>query len=294
VKRLPDLYRLNSTPLDLREACRKHYPLLQAIHQYYSAVNQQGGDDLFSISMAAFTQLLNECRMTDESVPGIRSADFMILFASANAKLRESKEQGKEYNSTRTLNREEWLAVIVQIVFARHVASGDQLDVSSAFDAFAEQLHPHLPTAVFHDPNEFRAACCYNESVDYSLRRFEAPLKTLFEAFAYGSGDFDLLFSTRLMDVAEYRLLLEGRLGAVDNYITRSDLEFAYAYSRMLVINEHARGSRAKFVQLHFVRRSRPPSLPLALAVQTTHRDHVADLLPPPSSPLAPPACRCA
>ena len=151
----------------------------------------------------------------------------------------------------KTLNREEWIAVLVQMVLTRHVLD-EGMAVGNAFDTFFAELRSRLPPLIQHDSNEFRSAYCYPEAIDFTIKQYERSLSLVFDVFAYGDGAVgDSLYSTKLMDISEYNLFID-RVGLIDQYVTARDVEHSFSLCRMLVIDEGTTKGRARLLQLRF------------------------------------------
>ena len=230
----------------LHDIVFSHFDTIMSIFNYYSTIGP--GDDLFSISRQGFSQLITDCDLIRETAVGQRLADLNILFEGVNAK--QTKDE--LFNHRKTLNREEWIALITQVVLTRHVASEEAMGVDLAFETFFDRLRSILPEWVVQDANVFRNEMCYPEAVDFVLKHYEEPLRLVFEVFATGDGAIGQeLRSTKLMDIGEYSELV-GLLDIVDEYLPARDVSQAFAFCRMLTVGEDTVKGRAKLLQLHF------------------------------------------
>lgn len=82
--------------------------------------------------------------------------------------------------------------LLVRLAVARHVNTGDTVDVSQAIEMlFTTSLHA-LPGAALQDANLFRERFCYIEAVDVMLKRFEGSLRAVYDAYSY-SNEIDPL-----------------------------------------------------------------------------------------------------
>jgi hypothetical protein len=246
IKKLPEEEAAVSTIQAMVESVFQHFDIAYQLFAFYATIGT--GDDVFSISRQGYAQLIDQCDLADEELVGQRAADLNIIFEGVNAK--QTKDE--KFNHKKTLNREEWLGVLVQIVLTRHVASEDAMAVGPAFDRFFEELRVRIPGDILHDSNAFRTAYCYPEAVDFVLKSYEKQLRVIYEVFAYGDGAIgDELRSTKLMDISEYNLLIDS-LDMIDQWLTARDVEQAFAFCRMLVIDETSVKGRARLLQLRF------------------------------------------
>jgi len=246
VKKLPAEAVAASSVLAMREALFSHFDLVYRSFNYYAALGS--GDDLFAISRTAYAQFVADCALAVEDMMGMRGADLNILFEGVNAK--QSKDD--QFNHRKTLSREEWLALLIQIVLTRHVTSEDALPIGDAIDRFAADMRVGLGAGCLHDPNSFRSDQCYTESTDYALKANGAALRLVYDVFAYGTGAIgDAVYSTKLMDYGEYSLLID-RLMIVDQFVTARDVDQAFIQSRMLVVDEETLKGRSRLVQLRY------------------------------------------
>jgi hypothetical protein len=136
-----------------------------------------------------------------------------------------------KYNSKRSVNREEWITAIVNIALNKYmgvqseaksarrasvakprerrasVLTGDVpgvvISARAAFERFVvEDLRPYVADGCFHDANLFREEFCYTTEAEDALRRYEQPLRLIFDTFAQGDGAVgDELRTTKTMDV---------------------------------------------------------------------------------------------
>lgn len=245
-KKLPTAEAGQCTMLAMKESACRHFDCIYQMFAVYSAIGS--GDDVFAVSKQAFTQMIADCALADEDAVGLRGADLNILFEGVNAKATK----GERFNHKKTLNREQWLGILTQIVLLRHVASDDGVGVSTAFDAFFDELRLRLPDAVYHDANSFRSDFCYCEATDLALGQYGASLRLIYDIFAHGTGAIgDNVYSTKLMDIGEYNMLID-RLELVDEHLTAREVAQTFVYSRLLVVDEQSVKGRSKLVQLRF------------------------------------------
>jgi hypothetical protein len=84
--------------------------------------------------------MVAECALAHEEQVGQRLADLNILFEAINA-----KGVGERFNHRKTLNREEWIAVIVQTVLVRNLTNDPEVhSVNAAVDNFFASLRGKL------------------------------------------------------------------------------------------------------------------------------------------------------
>ena len=245
-KALPAVQASRCTVEHAKAAYLTHFDVFHGLFNHYAS--SSSGDDLFSISKKAFDIFLTDSALVREDVMGQRYADLMVLYEGINAK----GAKDETFNHKKTLSREEWIGMLVQLVLIKHVSPEDELDVEGGVAAFVAALRPRLSRAACHDANVFRADYCYIEETDDALRAFETSLRALYEGFAYGDGAIgDALSSTKMLSLDEYRDFVD-RLGLQSEFVTARDLDRAFAFSRMLVVDEASIKGRAKLIQLRF------------------------------------------
>lgn len=158
-----------------------------------------------------------------------------------------------KFGGKRSLNREEWLAVLTQIALNKYVAATELLPAGDAVQRLVDvDLTPNLPWTCFHDADAFRSRFCYIEHTESVLRQYEPSLRMLYNAFAYGDGAIgDEVRSTKYMDIDELYAFVD-RLDYVDECVTWREVKQAFVWSRLLVIDEQSAKGRAKLTQLSF------------------------------------------
>jgi hypothetical protein len=175
------------------------------------------------------------------------------------------------FNHKKGINRQEFVQLLVHAACMRYVLhDGRQIDdVPSALELlFEADVLPSCNPEMLDDPSDFRRDHCYTEQTDEVLRKHEPSLRLLYEHAAYGDGAIGGLLSRKLLDLGEWRFLLD-RLGLVDWQFEERSVRNTFVRSRMRVVSESASRGRAKLLQLSFedfcealVRMSRLKALP--------------------------------
>lgn len=220
----------------------------ELITQMFTSLGCQGaGLDLFSISKNAYLQFVRDLELVDNKTSGQRDQDLQLMFEAANA----SASKADVYNSRHSLNRSEWVGVLVQLILARYGPT--KMAITDAVNTFFEEdMRAKVPREWLHDSNAFRTDFCYLEDVDSSLRTYESSLRNLFDTFAYGKGAIgDAVLKTNLMDVEELFDLID-LLELVDEHTTLREVRLNFVYARMMTIDENTVKGRAKTIQLDF------------------------------------------
>ena len=106
----------------------------------------------------------------------------------------DAAHAGKDqYNQKRSLNRQEWLRILVRVAIARHVLSSDDgreptADVSEAVEAlFERDIVPRLAVVGGGLPfptNKFRSQVCYTEALTVAVARRLGSVRAIYAFYA--------------------------------------------------------------------------------------------------------------
>lgn len=254
---------------EVRSVLLEHAPLLYNVFDYYASCAGAGGSgggsgDIFAISSAQYKLFVQECALVEQGTRSCNSTAFDQLFVALNASPGSGSGGGAmggrggggtSFDNRHSLNRREFLTCLVHIAVMKFVAPGRMDDVSLAVEAVCAQLKEKAPLACRMDADAFRHAACYVEETDAVLRKYEAPLRSLFETYAAGDADKqdhnDVLRSMSDMGFDEYtRLIDDFRL--VDDEFTQREATLCFVWSRLRVVDETLLRSRARLTQLGF------------------------------------------
>ena len=78
--------------------------------------------------------------------------------------LSATGEAPDEFNARRALNREEWLAFMLQAAIARYVTPEKLSVVDGIQQLFTKDIYPNLNVSCLHDANRFREEQCYRNT----------------------------------------------------------------------------------------------------------------------------------
>lgn len=238
--------RASLTPELFKAAMFEFCDMVYQVFSFYCCFGAT--DDIFSLTNNSFTQILRETNLVNNAVEGQRDADLQLMFEAANAKA--TKED--LYNAKLSLDRQEWIAIISEIVLRRHVETAGRGASEAMKGFFIDDIAANVPSVCLQDSNQFRAEYCYTEETDLVLRRYEKSLKAIYGAFAFGTGAIgDAILSTKLMDFGEYMDFI-GRLDLIDPFISQREVRLVFIWSRMVVVDEGTQKGRANSIQLHF------------------------------------------
>lgn len=230
----------------LQDAMVEYADVIMQTFTFYASLG--AGNDIFGIGKNSFLQFVRDLDLVDNEVMGQRDQDIQLIFEAANASA--SKEE--QYNHRLSLNRWEFTGVLVQLLLGKKVVTQMMPIAEAVAQFFDKDLVSNVPRECFQDSNSFRSDFCYIEETDIVLKQYEASLRFLFNAFAFGTGAIgDKLLSTKLLDFTEYILFI-NRLDIIDPFITMREVRLVFLWSRMLIIDENVTAGRKKVIQLNF------------------------------------------
>ena len=218
------------------------HDLIVQVFDYYASAS----GDMGSIGLNQWSEMVEDFELDEASSKYCRKADMDTLFIAINAasKTRDAKNGTKpgERDDSKSLNRVEFIACLVNVAIMKYVMPGKASDVSEALHVLlAEHLDARLDKQVFSDYNAFRARCYAPEVVEV-LSRHEASLRNVFSVAAGGDPSLSPA-AGKLLSLGEWRTLLKA-LGFIGKDVTERDARLCFACSRMAVIDARtAKGS---------------------------------------------------
>lgn len=239
---------------EAKEALWKAHKLLYAMFDFYASLGEK---DCYSITQNAYTLWVTDCCLESRSSRFCTKKHLDQLFVQVNAGASE------EFNQKITLNRQEFLQVVVRVAVAKYVMTGELADVSDAIDRLVRddlsRAVTVLPEFLTQDSNVFRRRFCYHEVVDIALRRHEASLRALYNRYAAGGGEqlqrrgnakeVAKTSSISLLGLDEWiKLVTDLRL--IDAGFSPRLATLTYVWCRMRVVDEMK--SRVKLTNLYF------------------------------------------
>lgn len=156
------------------------------IYDYYStlcAPAQAGEVDAWHMQSYGFKKWIEECKLVVPGSPKVKMSTFEQLFKQVNALS----------DDLRSLDRQEWLQVLVRTAALRYVQPGgvEGCQTSSVAQALRrllrQDLVPNVDPRALHDSLAFRVRF-YNQDVDSALRHSESSLRALFQVYSRGDG----------------------------------------------------------------------------------------------------------
>ena len=225
-----------------KEAFYKGFDILYGMYDFYAT--QTTSRDVFSVKKQAYLQMVEELDIDNESVIGLRDADINLIWDATKVKMAKDDK----YNEKFSCNREEWVSMLSQIIWAKYVV-WQKNDVEVAVQRFIdEDLKPHLPALCFQDSNVFRQKFCYIEETDKVLWRYESTLRLMYEVFGAAGGAGA---SQKCIDLDEVCEMLE-RVPYVDESVTWREVKQAYSWTTLSVRDEQSDRGHLKKVSLSF------------------------------------------
>jgi len=230
------------------------YSTILTAFDYYAALST--GSDIFSIQLTSYLIFLDHCGIIDPKSAFCKPKDVDQLFVQVNAPSADQKDNPllkDDFNKLRTLNRQEWLQVLVRLAAMKYVMPGQVRDMSEALAMLLEQqVAPRLPSEALPDQDGFRRACCYREEVDAVLRKHEKTLRAIYEVYSFGDGHMgEACGSSKHMAYDDFMRMC-GDFDAFDAKLPQRDGALIFTWSRMRVANESTPKSRVKLLHLTF------------------------------------------
>jgi hypothetical protein len=169
---------------EVREALWQFHEMHSAIFAHYAS--SAVGSDIQTMSFNAWNAFVGDFGLASAKSKHCKSADLDRIFITVDTRSRfaaghKSEASTKGIFARKELDRTEFLAALIHVAIAKYILQGSLADVSDALvKLFAVDMSPRLDPLLFAEPNAFRAAHCYIESVDAPLRRHEAVLRHIF------------------------------------------------------------------------------------------------------------------
>lgn len=256
---------------EVREVLWEHHDMIYMVYFHYASLS--GGNDIFSINLLAFHAFVEDCRLAVPGSVGCQRRHLDQLFVNVNASgvgIERDKDPKKppggaaqavkadKHNKSHSLNRQEFLQVLVRIATARYVLTGRMADVSDAVRALLEDdVRARVAVEMLHDLNVFRVSYCYTEEVDDVLRRHEASLRVLYKVYAGGDdgkkGDDSAgLDRKSLLGYDEWMKLCRD-VQIFDAECPQRQGTLCFLWARMCVVgSEDDDATRVKLIHLYF------------------------------------------
>ena len=248
--------------------------LVFRLFTYYASL----GDDLFGLSFNEWLMFVDEQKLGDKRSKLCKKRDLERIFIAVDTvserywkdvrksilekekagKLKD--EQGKaitasamfkrhnENDKAKSLSRVEFTGALVHVAIAKYILSSELTDVSEAMERLLTKDIQPVPSVVL-DPDQFRREYCYTEPVIEVLERHEVSLRNIFTGVAGGGGRVGL--GASLISLDEWINFLEA-LECINVDLTQRDASFAFAWSRMAVINGRSERGNLRETSLPF------------------------------------------
>ncbi len=251
----------------------------------YSAIGA-GSGDFSHMAFSGFQRFVEDCKLTEKGSRHCSKAHVDQLFLMVNTKERpkggtkrshgggvgaapagkgaagaagggmvdeEDDPADEDLGPARALDRQEWMQCLVRLAIMRYVCTRRIADVSTAVGVlFDKDIKPNLGGAALQDSNDFRQQACYNEETDAVLLEHLPSLRALFRAATKLDG-FDSADrqASSLLSFPEWTRFVKA-LELIDAEFTAREASLAFTWSRMRVVDEGAKKSKAKLESLSF------------------------------------------
>ena len=235
----------------VKAALAAHCEAIYSIFDLYASLGSSA--DVAHIQFNSYRQLVEDCELIANPKRGnLDGSRWDQLFVAINCTSVDEEED--KYNHKKGLNRQEFLELLVRAANLCFVQPGEISDVPDAIShlittCILPQMQLRSPMAL-QNSNDFRLQHCYNEQTDSVLRRHEAALKAIYQAYSSNTQETELL-TKRLLDINEWRELLDD-LEFIDRQFNEREARMCFVWSRMRVIREGDPKSRKKLLQLSF------------------------------------------
>ncbi len=251
--------------VEVREVLWKYSKLIYCTYDYFATLGSH--DDVTVMHFNSFRLFVSSCDISLRGSTDCEERHLDQLFIAVNASTRIGQAKSQQgatpaknvYDDTISLNRNEWVQLLVRISVARYIKTGEETDVSDAlYRLFDEKIYANVEKAALHDADAFRARFCYTEPVSLALKRHVESLKSLFVVYAdihaaggSARGNVNSLESSKLLGLGELFVLIND-LHMLDECLTRRYVIFAFVNSRMHVVEEDKPQSRRKIANISF------------------------------------------
>ena len=229
----------------VREVLWQHHRLIYGSFDYYASLysegqTAEGEPDIYNMSFNAFLRFMDQCQLVSKDVS---KGEFQTVWFAVNAVDKATADED-EFNSKSSLNRQEWLQVLVRCAILLH----SKRDVSeSVNELLTHNLLRLLPPAALQNSNAFRKRFCYLEAPTLVLESHQQSLFALYDAYAQVShGMQDRLKDDSLMSIGEW-LTFVRHVGLVESgQLTELAAKQIFLWSRIRTAKDLSGVSEAK------------------------------------------------
>ena len=229
----------------VREVLWQHHRLIYGSFDYYASLysegqTAEGEPDIYNMSFNAFLRFMDQCQLVSK---GVSKGEFQTVWFAVNAVDKATADED-EFNSKSSLNRQEWLQVLVRCAILLH----SKRDVSeSVNELLTHNLLRLLPPAALQNSNAFRKRFCYLEAPTLVLESHQQSLFALYDAYAQVShGMQDRLKDDSLMSIGEW-LTFVRHVGLVESgQLTELAAKQIFLWSRIRTAKDLSGVSEAK------------------------------------------------
>lgn len=227
---------------DCRLILHERVGLIYSIFDYYAHMTST--DDIFHMHLNAYKSLIEDCKLSDQSVKHISLTRYDQLFVAL----------GAHSEVARALGRPDWLLCLVHFAIMRRILTEETESVAEALVKLLDvDLRPNVDRRALHDANEFRRRNCYTQGVTQDGLSDWAPhLKKMFDELTRGDGAIgDVLHSKFLLEFPEWKMLLK-ELKILGEDVTPREVAMSFIWSRLRVVDVRQIDSQVRETQLHF------------------------------------------
>ena len=229
---------------------RQHNQAVYSIYDFYCTLGKS--DDICHMWKPAFTRFGKDLSFEDKDSKTRGPNDIAKLWKLLNSEPTESQN---------FINRCEWLQCLVRLASMKYLPAEQQTGLASAVpgsvaEALRKFITHDMMTRVdrrsLADTNLFRENMCYVEDVDVVLKQWDPSLRAIFNAYAYGDGTMDDIFSTEMMSYEEWcNFVLDMELyDAID--FTSREASLTFVWARLREIDERPTKAKSRMMQLSF------------------------------------------
>jgi len=243
---------------EVRDLLWEHHDMLYMTFFYYAS--QEDKPNVFMINYLSYQRFYEDCSLAVAGSIGCQPRNLDQMFVAINASGKGTDLHAKEKNNDQhSLNRQEFLQLLVRVANARYIMTGQVQDVSDAVRMVVEQdVRDNVVPECLHDLNTFREHYCYQEEVDHVLRRHETSLRALYKEFArdldgmIGKSSFLMGFDEWIGFLQSVHVLDVGK-GASTQFCSHRHGTLAFVWSRMAVVGSEENDAVVlKTQNLHF------------------------------------------
>eukprot|EP00966_Prymnesium_polylepis_P258870 5978904-Prymnesium_polylepis.1 len=233
---------------EVKQALQTYTRQIYTIFRYFSGVGAASDPaNATSLSKLGYSRLLDALCIEQKNSLYCSRGHLDTIFKTVDAahQLGGEEAEADTYNERNSLNRQEFLRVLVRVAIARYVAAGEVTRVTTAVHSlFEEYIVPNMgPPDAFgpgHNSNEFRRNHCYTPAVTHELERNEALLRRIYSHFASLEevDETELALATsKLMSLGQWLAACEPIVRIMTTF-TFVEAAYCGQFARMLVIDE--------------------------------------------------------